>query len=203
MSGGPVLLVAALYLLAGMALAVVAMLWQQRRTARRTEAWDLYRLVADEVGGLEVVATAAGWPRLRGRVDGVEVEIDDDNHLGRGSSGLLGLRCRLPELEGTADVALWLGPAPAFFADLLGPPKSLGDRDLELYDLFTRAEGGGSDWWQDVVLLETLRTLPGGRVWKRDDQLLVLFDHLEADVVRSVLTVPGLLRHAASRPTLH
>lgn len=60
----------------------------------KARAWEMFQMVAEEVGGLTVVKTDDGWPRLRGLVDGLDVEIDYDNHLAKGLEAMLGMRCR-------------------------------------------------------------------------------------------------------------
>ncbi|HEY8427337.1 MAG TPA: hypothetical protein VIL20_03150, partial [Sandaracinaceae bacterium] len=164
-------------------------------------AWAEFRAVADEVGGLTVVRTESGRPRLVGEVGGVSVEIDFENHLGRGLDGLLGLRCRVPGAAGAPNAALWIGDVDALRMQL-GRPRPSGDR-AGLFEVYTRVEPSASDWWQDPALHEALSGLPGAGVVLYEGQLTVVFARLDAESVRTALQVPGLVQEGVRRVTLH
>lgn len=184
----------------------VAGWWLSRAEQKRgwqAEAREELEALARELGGLALAVDADGIHHLRGQHDGVEVRVDHRHVLGSGVPSAPALTCELPELSGAPDVALWVGRAPKFFREVFGAPRRLPIDELGLYDLYTRADLGGSDWWQDVVFLETLQTVAGARLWKRDATLLILFDRLDAESVQAALRLPGQLREAASRPTLH
>ncbi|MCZ7684909.1 MAG: hypothetical protein M5U28_41515 [Sandaracinaceae bacterium] len=164
-------------------------------------AWEEFRAVADEVGGLSVVRTPEGWPRLVGEVSGVLVEIDCDNHVSRGLDGLLGLRCRVPDAGVAPDAALWIGDVDALRTQF-GRPRPAGD-GAGIFDVYTRVEPSASDWWQDPALHDALAGLPGAGVVLCEGQLTVLFARLDADSVRTALQIPGLVQEGVRRVTLH
>jgi hypothetical protein len=165
------------------------------------DALAAFRAVAQEVGGLALVRTDLGRPRLAGLVDGVAIEIDRENHVGRGLDRLLGLRCRLAEEELAPNAALWVGDVDAIRVQY-GRPRPSGDRN-GLFDVYTRAEPTASEWWQDASLHEALASLPGAGVVLCEGQLTVLFDRLDADSVRTALRIPVLVREGVRRVTLH
>lgn len=167
----------------------------------KARAWAEFRAVANEVGGLAVVQTEEGWPRLKGEVAGVMVEIDCDNDVTRGLNGLLGLRCRIPDAAFAPNAALWIGDVDALRIQF-GRPRPAGDGH-GLFEVYTRVEPSASDWWQDVALHETLTALPGAGVVLYDGQLTVLFERLDAESVRTALQVPALIREGVRRVTLH
>jgi hypothetical protein len=157
--------------------------------------------LAEEVGGLSVVVTPEGWPSLRGDVGGVLVEIDFDNHVGRGLDGLLGLRCHLPEAAIAPNAVLWVGDIDALRVQY-GRPRPAGDGD-GLFEVYTRAAPSASDWWQDPVLHDALASLPGAGLVLYEGQLTVLFDRLDADSVRTALRIPALVQEGVRRVTIH
>lgn len=203
-----VVVVALLVTLLALAVGLLVQAFRDRRGRDRLADESLrWAQVADQVGGLEVEWDAQGRPRLVGTREGVRVTLSKDNDLGVGFHDRLGMRCTLPELGARpATVALWTGPAPDYFEELLGPPRPLRLAHLDgvsTHDLYTRAEGSGSDWWQDPELRERLVGLPGGCLWFERGSLVVLFDRLDAESVRLALEVPSTLRRATRRPTLH
>jgi hypothetical protein len=153
--------------------------------------------VADAVGGLEVQWSAAGRPVLRGRRDGRVVEIRNDIDLGVGFSGRLGLLSEVS--EGAPRFAIWTGPAPRWFGELLGAPRPYAG--TETHDLYTRSEAGA--WWVAPALREALLALPAGCLLSQRGRLTVLFDDFDAETVRAALQIPATLREASKRPTLH
>lgn len=164
-------------------------------------AWEEFRAVADEVGGLSVTRTPDGWPRLVGEVGGVLVEIDCDNLVGRGLGGMLGLRCRVPDAGAAPNAALWIGDVDALRTQF-GRPRPAGD-GAGLFDVYTRVEPSASDWWQDPALHDALAGLPGAGVVLYEGQLTVLFARLDADSVRTALAIPALVQEGVRRVTLH
>lgn len=164
-------------------------------------AWAEFRAVADEVGGLSVTRTDAGWPRLCGEVGGVLVEIDFDNHISRGLDGLLGLRCRVPDAGIAPNAALWVGDIDALRTQY-GRPRPAGDGE-GLFEVYTRVEPSASDWWQDPALHDALTSLPGAGIVLYEGQLTVLFTRLDADSVRTALQIPALVQEGVRRVTLH
>ncbi|MEC7521207.1 MAG: hypothetical protein VYE22_15120 [Myxococcota bacterium] len=167
----------------------------------KARAWELFRMVADEVGGLSVVKTDDGWPRLRGIVDGLDVEVDYDNHLGQGLEAMLGMRCRIPEAETSPPTAVWVGSVDVLHTHY-GRPRPAGDVD-GLFEVYTRREPTASEWWQDKELYEVLASLPGAGVILEEGQLTVVFADLDAESVRTALTVPTLIRRGVRQVTLH
>jgi hypothetical protein len=167
----------------------------------KERAWDEFRAVAADVGGLEVVSNEDGWPRLAGSVEGIAVEIDCDNHVSSGLEGLLGLRCRVPDGDVAPNAALWIGDLDALRTQF-GRPRPSGDSD-GLFEVYTRVEPSASDWWQDPALHDALTILPGAGVVLLDGQLMVLFARLDVESVRAALRIPGLVRQGAQRVTLH
>ncbi len=167
----------------------------------RDRAWEEFRAVADEVGGLEVARTEGGLPRLIGEVAGVMVEIDFENHVGRGLDGLLGLRCRVPDAGFAPNAALWIGDVDPLRTQF-GRPRPAGD-GAGLFEVYTRVEPSASDWWQDPSLHDALSGLPGAGVVLYEGQLTVFFARLDADSVRTALQVPGLVQEGVRRVTLH
>lgn len=157
--------------------------------------------LAQEVGGLSVVRTPEGWPRLTGIVGGLSVEIDFDNHVSRGLDGLLGLRCFVPEAIAAPNAVLWVGDIDALRVQY-GRPRPAGDGD-GLFEVYTRAEPSASDWWQDPMLHDALSSLPGAGLVLYEGQLTVLFDRLDADSVRTALRVPSLVQQGVNRVTIH
>ncbi|MEQ9073543.1 MAG: hypothetical protein RLP09_06760 [Sandaracinaceae bacterium] len=167
----------------------------------KARAWEMFQMVAEEVGGLTVVKTDDGWPRLRGLVDGLDVEIDYDNHLAKGLEAMLGMRCRIPEAEGSPPTVVWVGSVDVLHAHY-GRPRPAGDAD-GLFEVYTRREPTASEWWQDKELYEVLATLPGAGVVLEDGQLTVVFVDLDADSIRTALGVPSLIRRGVRQVTLH
>jgi hypothetical protein len=157
--------------------------------------------LAEEVGGLAVVVTPEGWPSLRGDVGGLQVQIDFDNHVGRGLDGLLGLRCRIPEAAMAPNAVLWIGDIDALRVQY-GRPRPAGDGD-GLFEVYTRVAPSASDWWQDPLLHDALSSLPGAGLVLYEGQLTVLFDRLDAESVRTALRIPGLIQDGVGRVTLH
>lgn len=164
-------------------------------------AWEEFRAIADEVGGLAVVRTDAGWPKLTGEVGGVVVEIDCDNHISRGLDGLLGLRCRVPDAVAAPNAALWIGDIDALRTQY-GRPRPAGDGE-GLFEVYTRVEPSASDWWQDPALHDALASLPGAGLVLYEGQLTVLFARLDAESVRTALQIPMLVEQGVRRVTLH
>ncbi len=167
----------------------------------KDRAWEEFRAVAAEVGGLAVVRTDEGWPRLAGELGGVVVEIDCENHVSRGLDGLLGLRCRLPDAISAPNAALWVGDIDALRTQY-GRPRPAGDGD-GLFDVYTRVEPSASDWWQEPALHEAMASLPGAGLVLYEGQLTVLFARLDADSVRTALRIPALVQEGVRRVTLH
>ena len=164
-------------------------------------AWLLFEQVADEVGGLTVVRTEAGWPRMRGLIEGIEVEVDQHNDVAFGLDGMLGLRCTLPSTLGAPNAAIWVGNVATLHSQF-GRPHAVGDADA-LFDVYTRAEPGASDWWQEPDLLETLRALPGAGVLLYEGQLTVVFSDLDAHSVQTAMLVPSLILRGVDAVTIH
>lgn len=192
--------------LAGVVLAAAAIAAMRSRLAELQGAseegdWAAFRAVADEVGGLAVVLTEEGGPRLRGDVGGVIVEIDRDNHVSQGLDRLLGLRCRIPDAAFAPNAALWIGDVEALRMQY-GRPRPSGDRH-GLFEVYTRVEPSASDWWQDRALHEALSGLPGAGVLLDEGQLTVVFERLDAESVRTALAIPALIQEGVRRVTLH
>lgn len=164
-------------------------------------AWAEFGAVADQVGGLAVVQTDAGWPRLSGEVSGVRVDIDCDNHISRDLDGLLGLRCRIPDAAFAPNAALWIGDVEGLRTQF-GRPRPSGDRH-GLFEVYTRIEPSASDWWQDAALHDALCALPGAGVVLYEGQLTVLFERLDPESVRTALQIPALIQEGVRRVTLH
>lgn len=164
-------------------------------------AWEEFRAVADEVGGLAVVRTEQGWPRLAGEIGGLVVEIDCDNHVSRGLDGLLGLRCRVPDATSAPNAVLWVGDIDALRTQY-GRPRPAGDGD-GLFEVYTRVEPSASDWWQEPALHDALASLPGAGLVLYEGQLTVLFARLDAESVRTALRVPSIVQEGVRRVTLH
>lgn len=164
-------------------------------------AWREFRGVAEEVGGLVVVRTEDGWPRLAGEIGGVLIEIDCENHVSRGLDGLLGLRCRLPDAISAPNAALWIGDIDALRTQY-GRPRPAGDGE-GLFDVYTRVEPSASDWWQEGSLHEAMASLPGAGLVLYEGQLTVLFSRLDADSVRTAMRIPSLVQEGVRRVTLH
>lgn len=167
----------------------------------RSFAWTLFEQVANEVGGLQVMETEAGWPRLKGIVDGIEIEIDQHNNVAYGLEGLLGLRCALPEAMRAPNAAIWIGEVATLHSQF-GRPRAVGDADA-LFDVYTRADHSASDWWQEPELLEALRSLPGSGILLYEGQLTVVFSDLDAHSVQTAMSMPGLIRRGVDRVTIH
>lgn len=167
----------------------------------RSFAWALFQQVADEVGGLQVLESEAGWPRLKGLVDGIEIEIDQHNDIAFGLDALLGMRCSVPEAARAPNAAIWVGDVNALHSQF-GRPRAVGDADA-LFDVYTRAAPSASDWWQEPELLDALRALPGSGLLLYDGQLTVLFSDLDAHSVQTAMSVPGLIRRGVDRVTIH
>lgn len=167
----------------------------------KTSAWLLYETIANEVGGLVVARSEDGWPSLHGVADGVEVEIDHDNHPAQGFEAMLGMRCNIPEASGAPNGALWIGGVPALHTQY-GRPRAVGDAD-GLYEIHTRAEPSASDWWQEPELHAVLTELPGAGVILYEGQLTVLFSDFDGESIRTAMRVPGVIRQGVRRVTLH
>lgn len=184
-----------------------AALWMAVRSRRegardeKTEAWAYCQGVADEVGGLTVVADDEGWPRLSGMAAGVPVEIDANNRVGAGREALLGLRCYLPAAFHAPDAAVWIGEVPALHTEF-GRPRPLGDPD-GLFEVHTRVEPSGSDWWTEPDLQDALLSLQGAGILLVEGKLTVVFAELDAHSVRTVLSIPEMIQRGVSRVTLH
>ena len=157
--------------------------------------------VADAVGGLVVVEDDHGVLSLRGVVDGITVEIDYQNSVTRGLEALLGMRCRLTEAEHAPNAALWIGEVEGLRRQF-GRPRPSGDVN-GLFEVYTRFEPSASDWWQDPDLHESLTVLRGGGLLLVDGQLTVVFSLLDAESVRTALSIPSLIRRGVQRVTLH
>lgn len=164
-------------------------------------AWALFQQVADEVGGLQVQETEAGWPRLKGIVDGIEIEIDQHNNVAYGLDHMLGLRCSVPEAMRAPNAAIWIGEVATLHSQF-GRPRAVGDADA-LFDVYTRADPSASDWWQEPELLEALRSLPGSGLMLYEGQLTVLFSDLDAHSVQTAMSMPGMIRRGVDRVTIH
>lgn len=171
------------------------------RDAVKEKVWTEFEAVAAEVAGLEVVTTEAGWPRLRGIVDSIAIEIDCENTVSRGLDGMLGLRCRVPGADAVPSAALWIGDVDALRTQF-GRPRPSGD-SAGLFDVYTRVEPSASDWWQDPALHDALSALPGAGLVLDEGQLTVLFAKLDADSVRTAMRLPGLVSQGAQRVTIH
>lgn len=167
----------------------------------KTNAWLLYESIANEVGGLAVTRSEDGWPSLHGMVDGVEVEIDHDNHPAQGFEAMLGMRCKIPEASRAPNGALWIGGVPALHTQY-GRPRAVGDAD-GLYEIHTRAEPSASDWWAEPELHAVLTELPGAGVILYEGQLTVIFSDFDAESVRTAMRVPSVIRQGVRRVTLH
>lgn len=165
------------------------------------EDWEDFAAVAAEVGGLRVVRTDRGAPRLTGLVDGVEVVIDRENHISRGLDGMLGLRCMLTDADDAPNAALWIGDIEALRTQY-GRPRPAGDGH-GLFEVYTRVEPSASDWWQEPRLHEALTQLEGAGLVLYEGQLTVLFARLDAESVRAAIHIPGLVRQGVHRVTLH
>jgi len=177
---------------------------RQRRALGRdekTEAWAYCQSIADEVGGLVVVSDEDGWPRLSGIVGSVNVEIDAHNRIGTANEMHLGLRCHLATAEQAPNAAVWIGESPALHTEF-GRPRPLGDPD-GLFEVHTRAEPTASDWWAEPDLREALLSLPGAGVLLVDGDLTVVFAELDAESVRTALTIPEVIVRGVRRVTLH
>jgi len=199
-----VTLVAAAIALALVVGAALVMAVRSRREGGRdekSEAWAWCRAVAEEVGGLVVVADDEGWPRLTGIAAGVPVEIDANNAIGALREAFLGLRCHLPSASDAPNAAVWVGEVPALHTEF-GRPRPLGDPD-GLFEVHTRAEPSGSDWWAEPGLQEALLSLPGAGVLLVDGQLTVVFAELDAHSVRVALSIPEMIQRGVSRVTIH
>ena len=186
------------------AIALGMLKMQRTRLARelaRDQIWTRFQAVADEIGGLALVTTDDGHPRLSGLVDGLHVEIDYENYIAFGLEALLGMRCAVPEAALEPDVALWVGEVPALHTRF-GRPRPLGDSD-HIFDVYTRTEPSASDWWQEKDLHRELAALRGAGVLMSEGQLTVLFDHVDVDSVRTALAIPALIRRGVQRVTIH
>jgi hypothetical protein len=172
-----------------------------QKDALKSSAWDDFRAVAEEVGGLQCVLTDDGWPRLTGIVQGVAVEIDYENYVSQTLNGMLGLRCRIPEAESAPSAAIWIGDVDALRTQY-GRPRPAGD-SAGLFDVYTRVEPSASDWWQDPALHEALASLAGAGLLLDEGKLTVIFERLDAHSIRIAMRVPALVREGASRVTLH
>ena len=164
-------------------------------------AFLLYAQVAEQIGGLVVVRSETGWPRIEGRVDGADVEIDHANDIAPGLERMLALRCQLPEALMAPNGAIWIGEIPALHTQF-GRPRPIGDPD-GLFELYTRTEASASDWWQEPELFDALLSLPGSGVVLYEGQLTVVFSDLDAESVRTAMQIPSLIRRGVSRVTLH
>lgn len=167
----------------------------------KTRAWELFREIAESVGGLTVVEGDHGWPSMRGLVEGLPVEIDHGNHIARGMEASLGMRCPIPEAEHAPNAALWIGEIEALRRQF-GRPRPAGDAH-GLFEVYTRVEPSASDWWQEPELHEALVSLPGAGVLLVEGQLTVVFSNLDAESVQIALTLPGLIRRGVQRVTIH
>ncbi len=185
-------------------LGAVAFAYLPRRGDRedaQERAWEEFRAVAEEVGGLVAVRTDTGWPRLSGEAGGVLVEIDCENHVGRGLDALLGLRCRVPDARFAPNAALWIGDVDALRTQF-GRPRPSGDAN-GLFDVYTRVEPSASDWWQEPTLHDALASLPGSGLVLDEGRLTVFFARLDAESVRVALRIPSLVQVGVHRVTLH
>lgn len=171
------------------------------RGSDQAEAWRLCESIAEEVGGLVVVPDDAGWPRLTGFIDGVSIEIDAHNYIGNGREPHLGLRCTLPSAERAPNAAVWIGEVAALHTEF-GRPRPLGDPD-GFFEVHTRAEPTGSDWWQEPGLQDALLSLPGAGVLLVDGTLTVVFSELNVWSVQAALQIPGVIQRGVSRVTIH
>lgn len=171
------------------------------RGDEQAEAWALCRSIAEEVGGLVVVPDDAGWPRLTGIVEGVTIEIDAHNYIGSAREPMLGMRCHIGGAEHAPNAAVWIGEIPALHTEF-GRPRPLGDPD-GLFEVHTRVESTGSDWWNEPGLQETLLSLPGAGVLLVDGALTVIFSELQAWCVRSAMEIPPLIQRGVCRVTIH
>lgn len=157
--------------------------------------------LADEVGGLTVVLSSEGSPRLIGGVAGMVVEIDCENHVSPGLDGLLGLRCDVPDAFAAPNAVLWVGDLDALRTQF-GRPRPAGDGD-GLFEVYTRADPSASDWWHDPSLHDALASLPGAGLVLFEGQLTVLFDRLDAESLRTAMRIPALVREGVRRVTIH
>ncbi|MEZ4336134.1 MAG: hypothetical protein R3B82_05855 [Sandaracinaceae bacterium] len=191
----------ALLLVGGAALVMAV---RSRRLGARddkSEAWAWCRSVAEEVGGLMVVADGEGWPRLTGLAAGVPIEIDANNQIGTLPEVHLGLRCYLPSATGAPNAAVWIGEVASLHTEF-GRPRPLGDPD-GLFEVHTRTEPTASDWWAEPDLQEALLSLPGAGILLVDGQLTIVFAELDAHSVRVVLSIPEMIQRGVSRVTIH
>ncbi|MCB9594187.1 MAG: hypothetical protein H6719_15755 [Sandaracinaceae bacterium] len=194
---------------AAVAIAVLSSvaLWMAIRSRRegardeKSEAWAYCQAIAEEVGGLTVGADDEGWPRLHGMVAGVPVEIDANNQVGTNRELLLGLRCYLPTAFHAPNAAVWIGEVPALHTEF-GRPRPLGDPD-GLFEVHTRAAPTLSDWWTEPGLQDALLSLHGAGILLVEGQLTVVFAELDADSVRTALSIPEMILRGVSRVTLH
>ena len=184
-----------------LALAALAIKPRVSGNTVKEHAWLVYQSVADEVGGLMVTANEDGWPRLEGLVDGLPIEIDHTNQVAMGLDGMLGMRCRLPEAEMAPNAAVWIGRVDALHTQY-GRPRSALD-GTGLFEVYTRVDPSASDWWQEPELYEALSSLPGAGVLLDEGHLTVVFSDLDAESVRTAMTIPGLIRRGVSRVTIH
>lgn len=187
-----------------LALGILAMTVIKPRVAEdgvKQQAWLVYETVADEVGGLMVTRNDDGWPRLEGLADGLPIEIDHTNNVALGLDGLLGMRCRLPEAESAPNAAVWVGRIDALHTQY-GRPRPAGD-GAGLFEIYTRVEPSASDWWQEPELYEVLSSLPGAGVLLYEGNLTVVFSDLDAESIRTAMTIPGLIRRGVDRVTIH
>ncbi|MBX3273395.1 MAG: hypothetical protein KF729_24240 [Sandaracinaceae bacterium] len=191
----------ALLLIGGGALVLAVRSRREGARDERSDAWLYVQSVAEEVGGLSVVADEDGWPRLCGLAAGVPVEIDGNNVVGTLREPRLGLRCYLPAAAEAPNAAVWLGAVPALHTEF-GRPSPLGDPD-GLFEVHTRAESSGSDWWSEPDLQEALLSLAGAGVLLVDGHLTVVFSELDAHSVRVALSIPETIERGVSRVTLH
>ena len=191
----------ALLLIGGGALVLAVRSRREGARDERSDAWAYVQSVAEEVGGLSVIADDDGWPRLCGLAAGVPVEIDGNNVVGALREPRLGLRCYLASAAEAPNAAVWLGEVPALHTEF-GRPSPLGDPD-GLFEVHTRAESSGSDWWSEPDLQEALLSLPGAGLLLVDGHLTVVFAELDAHSVRVALSIPETIERGVSRVTLH
>lgn len=191
----------ALALVVGTALVMAVRSRREGGRDEKSEAWAWCRALAEEVGGLVVVADGEGWPRLTGIAAGVPVEIDANNAIGALREAFLGLRCHLPSASHAPNAAVWVGEVPALHTEF-GRPRPLGDPD-GLFEVHTRAEASGSDWWAEPGLQEALLSLPGAGVLLVDGHLTVVFAELDAHSVRVALSIPEMIQRGVNRVTIH
>ena len=167
----------------------------------KTQAWGYCQTIAEEIGGLLVVADDEGWPRLTGIVGGVSVEIDANNQIGSAREAFLGMRCYIDAALHAPNAAVWIGEVAALHTEF-GRPRPLGDPD-GLFEVHTRAEPTTSDWWHEPDLLEALLSLPGAGLLLVDGALTVVFQELDTESVRTALSIPAVIRRGVRRVTLH